>query len=64
MSLECWCKDLLNSDGDGNCLNAWCYVEKPSYCNDLHNSGLISGEQISHQACPAGSICFQMLQFM
>ena len=52
----CTCKDLVVASGYGNCQkehngNPICYVELPSSCNDLKQSGSVPGEQWSFEAC-------------
>ena len=53
-SRGCTCKDLLNQSGYGNCLDDeynMCYVEQPSSCSDLVDSGDLPGEKYSEEAC-------------
>ena len=56
--LECTCKDLLNSYGNGNCKpdpsddgKKWCYVTQSSSCSDLGTSSTMPGENWSYEAC-------------
>ena len=55
----CSCSDYVNENGIGNCtkrisLFNWqnvCYVNQPSSCSDLIDSGTDVGKQISVEAC-------------
>ena len=55
----CTCKNLVNKDGIGNCEGTKsvafgkvaCYVNQPSSCSDLKNSGTNPGEKYSAVAC-------------
>ena len=57
--LACSCSDYINENGIGNCtkrisLFNWkyiCYVNQPSSCSDLMDSGTNVGKQISGEAC-------------
>lgn len=57
---ECTCKDLINVNGVGNCQGTKspelgdrlaCYVNQPSSCRDLLDSGTNPGEKYSAEAC-------------
>ena len=54
----CECVDhLLNEKGEGDCQNvdqqgrSWCYVTRPSDCQDLVSSTVYPGRQWSFEAC-------------
>ena len=55
----CSCKTLINVHGFGNCAKldpkygnkASCYVNQPSSCGDLLDSGTNTGEKTSAEAC-------------
>ena len=57
--VSCTCKDLISANGYGNCAKlaptygnkAICYVNQPSNCGDLKNSGSNPGEKTSAEAC-------------
>ena len=60
MLASCTCKDLINSDGFGNCkgyrdpnrnYKFACYVVQPSNCTDLVASLTNPGEMSSTQPC-------------
>ena len=52
LDLGCLCKDLITSDGYGNCLkDPSCYVQQPSSCDDVKDSTVSPGEKWSFQAC-------------
>ena len=62
---DCSCKDLINENGFGNCKgtgspdhnnNVVCYVNHPSNCTDLVDSGTNPGEKFSAQACIKGHL--------
>ena len=58
---NCKCKDFINQNNVGNCKGKKpsqfqrkffaCYVDQPSSCTDLKDSGTNSGEQLSVNAC-------------
>ena len=50
----CTCKDLVDDNGDGNCNYLHCYVNQPSTCSDVKDSGVLQGEQWSKLACNNG----------
>ena len=61
MNIGCSCKNLVNENGQGNCLknspssqhngDKFCYVEMPSECSDLVASGTNPEEFLSEEAC-------------
>ena len=61
MNIGCSCKNLVNENGQGNCLknspssqhngDKICYVEMPSGCSDLVASNTNRGEFYSEEAC-------------
>ena len=56
---QCGCKDLMSSNGHGNCQTTssylsdklFCYVIQPSPCSDLQDSNIMPGEKYSAEAC-------------
>ena len=58
IDLSCKCKDFVDSNGQGNCIeeNATandskiCYVRLPSTCEDLKDSSCHPGEKYSTEA--------------
>ena len=57
--LQCTCSDFVSAGGHGKCQKPCsntkglhcCYVNQPSSCKDLVNSGVHSENQVSAEAC-------------
>ena len=65
IDLSCECKDFIDSNGQGNCIednvtvneSKICYVRLPSTCEDLKDSSCHPGEKYSIEAILNSGIC-------